>query len=110
MQNTIIVFLIVTIFVMLIVSESKKLTCSSAIGYVLHTIYNWIKSIIPKNEVYYPTGIGYDANGIFCPGTAEMEFEDLGQVLDTLGSISSGESGDLFGAGCIYAAPITGPG
>ena len=96
MQNTIIVFLIVTIFVMLIVSESKKLTCSSAIGYVLHTIYNWIKSIIPKNEVYYPTGIGYDANGIFCPGTAEKEFEDLGQVLDGLYLSNQVYNNDLF--------------
>ena len=46
---------------MLIVSESKKLTCSSAIGYVVQTVLNRVISVLPKNVVCYPTGIGYDA-------------------------------------------------
>ncbi len=49
--------------ILLIVSESKKLTCSSAIGYVVQTVLNRVMSVLPKNEVCYPTGIGYDANG-----------------------------------------------
>ena len=96
MENTIIFFLLITLFVMLIVSESKKLTCSSAIGYVIQTIFNWVKSILPKNEVYYPTGIGYDANGVFCPGVAEKEFEELGQILDGLYHTNQRYNNDLF--------------
>lgn len=103
MENTIIFFLLVTIVVMLIVSESKKLTCSSAIGYVARSIFDWIKSIIPKNEVYYPTGIGYDANGVFCPGAVEKEFEELGQILDGLYLSNQVYNNDLFKYSFKYA-------
>lgn len=82
MEYAIIVFLVVTLIVILIVSDSKKLTCSSAIGLVGKTIYDWVKSMLPKNECKYPTEIGYDSNGCFCPGAVEKEFEDLGQILD----------------------------
>lgn len=97
MENAIIVILFVTLIVMLIVSDSKKLTCSSAIGLVGRTIYNWIKSILPKNGCNYPTGIGYDSNGCFCPGAVEKEFEDLGQILDGLYLSNHMYNNDLFG-------------
>lgn len=96
MQNTIIVFLFLTLLVMIIVSESKKLTCLATIGYVVQSIINWVKALLPKEEVYYPTGIGYDANGIFCPGAVEKEFEDLGQVLDGLYLSNQVYNNDLF--------------
>ena len=51
MQNTIIVFLFLTLLVMIIVSESKKLTCLATIGYVVQSIINWVKGLLPKNEV-----------------------------------------------------------
>ncbi len=97
MKDTIILFLVVTILVMLIVSESKKLTCSSAICYAIQTIFNWLKSLLPKNEVCYPTGIGYDSNGCFCPGAVEKEFEDLGTILDGLYLSNHTYNVDLFG-------------
>ena len=103
MEYAIIVFLVVTLIVILIVSDSKKLTCSSSIGYVIRTVYQWIKAIIPKNEVYYPTGIGYDTNGCFCPGAVEKEFEDLGQLLDGLYLSNHMYNNDLFKYSFKYA-------
>ncbi len=96
MEDTIIVFLLVTLIVIYIVSESRKLTCSSSIIYIGRTISNWVKSILPKNECRYPTGIGYDSNGCFCPSAVEKEFEDLGQILDGLYLSNHTYSNELF--------------
>lgn len=81
----VIIFALVTfIIVMAIMSEHKETTFVNTIGLVAIDIYKWIKSLIPSNDICYPTGIGYDVNGCFCPGAVEKEFAELNEVLDGL--------------------------
>ena len=83
MMVTIIVFIFFFILIM-IVSETKELTCARTIFFILKCIIDWIKSLIPQKECIYPTGIGYDVNGCFCPDAVEKEFYDLDEVLDSM--------------------------
>lgn len=75
--------LVLFIIVIAIVSEYKRTTFVYTVELVTITIYKWVKSVLSSNECYYPTGIGYDVNGIFCPGAVEKEFADLGQILNS---------------------------
>ena len=81
----IIIFALVTfIIVMAIASEHKKTTFVNTVGLVTIDIYKWIKSLMPSSDICYPTGIGYDVNGCFCPGAVEKEFAELNEILDGL--------------------------
>lgn len=79
------IFIISVLFIGLaVVSEVKELTCAQTIFFIIKSIVDWIKALIPKKECIYPTGIGYDVNGCFCPDAVEKEFSDLDEVLDSM--------------------------
>ena len=80
------IFIFIGLFVviMLYFSERWGTTFGGTIWISTKTVLFWIKQMIPKREVYYPTGIGYDCNGCFCPDAVEKEFSSLEDTLDGL--------------------------
>ena len=94
----VILFICIGLFVviMLYFSERWGTTFGGTIWISTKTVLFWIKQMIPKKEIHYPSGIGYDVNGCFCPGAVEDEFSGLRDTLDGLYLSNHLYSNELF--------------
>ena len=96
MLETIIILLFVFIFAMGIVCEVKHLTFFDAVGASAIWLIRFFRSLEPKQDIYYPSGIGYDVNGAFNPGIVESEFKSLDDTLEAIYLENHTWSNDLY--------------
>ena len=94
----VVIFICIGLFVvtMLYFSDRWGTTFGGTIWVSTKTVLFWIKQMIPKKEIQYPSGIGYDVNGCFCPGAVEDEFSSLRDTLDGLYLSNHLFSNELF--------------
>lgn len=89
MEMTIICLILFLYLVAMIESEIKQITMFTAIGEVALAIWNfaykaYVKIFHNDNIIFFPTAIGFDANGAFIPSIAEDEFSELKGIFDGL--------------------------
>lgn len=72
------------LLITVIASEIRQETALVAIGNVAIIVYDKLKDIFTKedNLTIYPSGIGYDVNGVFLPYLVQEEFCDLKKIFD----------------------------
>lgn len=99
----IIILLLVFIIAMGIVSEVEHLSFFDSVGASAIWLIGFIKSLEPKQDIYYRTGIGYDVNGVFNPGMVENEFKDLNDILESIYLENHTWSNDLYEYDFRYA-------
>lgn len=91
-----VIFLVVFMVIMIIISEWNKVTFARAIDLTIEFIVNKFMLLFKKPSQYYPTCIGYDTNGCFCPGAVEKEFEELADIFDSIYLANHGYSNDII--------------
>lgn len=80
-------YIILSILLIVIVaSEVRQETALTAFGNVAIIVFDKIKDILKREDELqqYPTGIGYDENGIFLPYIVQEEFNELKKIFDGL--------------------------
>ncbi len=83
-MKTTILLLVSLLITVLIVSEKYNVTFTGALNICAMLVHAFFKQLLAPPKTYYPTGIGYDSNGCFCPGVVEKDFAELGSILDGL--------------------------